>query len=405
MGRYLCSRESNDGVELMKKVAIINSIYPFGSTGRICSDMQAFLAQNGFDAMCFHGEGCRSGKSNVRISSLPFKCMNALATRLDDGAGLHSFLATKRLIRMLDAYQPDLFIVHNLHAYYLNIEMFLGYLSKKGLPVIFVLHDCWNFTGHCSYFDFVGCEEWKTGCGSCPQLRAYPASWFVDQSRRNYALKKELFGEIEKKVFVSPSNWLADLARQSFLSPGKIVTINNGIDTNVFRKPISRSGEKRKKTILCVANIWDSRKGIADITKLSALLPNDFHILVVGKTKKPFRLNGKITHIKHTNDAAQLAGLYSSASVFFNPTYQDNYPTVNLEALSCGCPVVCYKVGGACEMLDPQYGVEKGDYQSAFALMKQIVEEENYIFPDTSKFDKKFQYAAYLKIIEDLLEQ
>lgn len=386
----------------MKRIGIINSIYPYGSTGRICLEMQKSLQDRGFDVVCFHGEGAETSPANYNFSFKFSKCVNAFLSRLDDRAGFHSKIETKRLLNKLDEFSPNLLIVHNMHAYYLDLELFLNYVSNKKIPVIFVLHDCWNFTGHCSYFDYIQCKKWMNQCGECPQTKSYPKSFLCDKSMENYNEKKMLFSKIENKVFVTPSFWLESLVRESFLKNNPIVTIHNGIDLNVFKK---QSTDKRsdKKIILCVANAWDERKGLNDVVTLSHLVQDEYEIKIVGRLKNRVKLPPNIVHISHTNNALELARLYSSADVFFNPTYEDNYPTVNLEALACECPVVCYRTGGATEMLDSKYTVEKGDLKNALEIIKQITEDGLYHFPDRLLFDKKLQYEKYLEIIEKML--
>lgn len=386
----------------MKRIGIINSIYPYGSTGRICLEMQKSLQDRGFDVVCFHGEGAETGLSNYNFSFKFSKCVNAFLSRLDDRAGFHSKIETKRLLNKLDEFSPNLLIVNNMHAYYLDIELFLNYLSNKKIPVIFVLHDCWNFTGHCSHFDYIQCKKWKNQCDKCPQVKSYPKSFLCDKSMENYNEKKMLFSKIENKVFVTPSFWLESLVRESFLQNNPIVTIHNGIDLEVFKKQ-SVKRQTDKKIILCVANVWDERKGLNDVVTLSHLAQNEYKIRIVGKLKNKVKLPSCVEHISHTNNALELACLYSSADVFFNPTYEDNYPTVNLEALACECPVVCYRTGGATEMLDSKYTVGKGDLKNALEIIKKITEDGLYSFPDRLLFDKKLQYEKYLEIIEKML--
>lgn len=386
----------------MKRIGIINSIYPYGSTGRICLEMQKSLQDRGFDVVCFHGEGAETGLANYNFSFKFSKCVNAFLSRLDDRAGFHSKIETKRLLNKLDEFCPNLLIVHNMHAYYLDIELFLNYVSNKKIPVIFVLHDCWNFTGHCSHFDYIQCKKWKNQCDKCPQAKSYPKSFLCNKSMENYNEKKMLFSKIENKVFVTPSFWLESLVRESFLKNNPIVTIHNGIDLDVFKKQ-SVKRQTDKKIILCVANVWDERKGLNDVVALSHLAQNEYKIRIVGKLKNKVKLPSCVEHISHTNNALELACLYSSADVFFNPTYEDNYPTVNLEALACECPVVCYRTGGATEMLDSKYTVKKGDLKNALEIIKQITEDGLYSFPDRLLFDKRLQYEKYLEIMEKML--
>ena len=206
---------------------------------------------------------------------------------------------------------------------------------------------------------------------------------------------------------VTPSNWLADLARISFFSNRKIVVINNGIDTSLFRKTDNEFRKthhlERQKIILCIANIFDERKGLLDVIKLSKMLSADETILMVGKIKGKIKMPKNIVHVGRTDSVRSLVDIYSSCDVMFNPTYEDTYSSTNLEALSCGLPVVCYKTGGAIETVDSKFIIEQGDIAGACRLIRQIMDKKViYTFPDLD-FSKTRMHASYLKLIQSLL--
>ena len=318
-------------------------------------------------------------KYAVRIGSKADIYVHALLTRLTDRNGFFSRGATKRFLEWAEDYNPDLLWLHNIHGYYINIEMLFGWIkSRPNMRVFWTLHDCWSFTGHCAYFTFVGCEKWQTHCENCPQKNAYPAS-FMDSSYRNYEDKRRIFIGVKDMTLITPSQWLADLVSQSFLKEYLCKVKHNEIDRNIFR-PVTgdfceKYGTAGRKIVLGVANRWEPRKGIGDFVKLSAILnPERFVIVIVGL--KHDWLPDSIIYISRTSNQHELAEIYTSADVLFNPTYEDNYPTVNLEAEACGTPVVTYDTGGSPETVrrEDSHVIKCGDLVSAKRYIEQICE-------------------------------
>lgn len=297
---------------------------------------------------------------------------HAIESRLFDNHGLASRLSTKKLIRKIDEIKPDIIHIQNLHGYYVNYKILFNYIKKHNIPVVWTLHDCWLFTGHCAYFDAVGCDRWKTGCFSCPNKKGYPSSIWLDRSTANYKAKKSAYGEYGRLYLVPVSEWLGNFVRQSFLSKSHINVIHNGIDTNVYRPCTNNLREKFKLgdkfVILGVANGFGERKGLADFVRLSEDLPSDeYQVVLIGiLADDKAKLNEKIIAIQRTFNQQELIDFYSIADVFVNPTYEDNFPTTNIEALACGTPVITYRTGGSPEAVDEETGivVEKGDYES-----------------------------------------
>lgn len=250
---------------------------------------------------------------------------------------------------------------HKVHGYYINLEILFEYIKKKNIPVVWTFHDCWAFTGHCPYFELVHCEKWKTGCYDCEQKRHHPTSLVFDNSKWNWGKKKELFTEIPNLTIVTPSEWLAGLVRQSFFKGCRTEVINNGINLNDFKPTtgtiIDRLQIGNRKVILGVSSTWAKSKGLDDFIQLASLLPKTYVIVLVGLTKQQKEeLPNTIVGIERTDSVKELAELYTLASVFVNPTYEDNYPTTNLESLACGTPVLTYRTGGSVEAAGNEYG-------------------------------------------------
>jgi glycosyltransferase involved in cell wall biosynthesis len=308
--------------------------------------------------------------------------MHGLKSRLLDQQGFGSVHATKALIKQIEEIQPDLIHLHNIHGYYINIEVLFDFLGQADIPVVWTFHDCWPFTGHCSYFDRFACEKWKTECHHCPNLKGYPQSWFVDNSRSNYRAKKALFNSVKDMVIVTPSRWLANHVSQSFLNNYPLKVIHNGIDLSMF-KPVGVDEIRLKykiggdKMILGVASTWDQRKGLVDFILLRRKLDRSIGIVLVGLNKQQINgLPAGITGLGRTESVTELAALYSAADVFVNPTYIDNFPTTNLEALACGTPVITYNTGGSPEAVDQTTGrvIEKGDVDGLADAVNQLLE-------------------------------
>ncbi len=383
------------------RVFQINSVCGIRSTGRICTDLADIIKEN--DGECeiaygreqvpekYQGIAYRIG-SNIDVRG------HALASRIFDSAGFGSKKATRHLIEHIREYKPDIIHLHNVHGYYINIEILFTYLAEADIPVVWTLHDCWAFTGHCSYFSMEGCERWKKGCGCCPQKKKYPTSYFMDASRKNWERKKALFTGVKHMTIVTPSQWLADLVKESFLGKYEVKVIPNGIDLSVF-KPTESSfraeyGLEDKKIVLGVASTWDKRKGFDDFLKLAEKVDNRTCIVLVGIDKKQKGVPEKnMIGIGCINDSKKMAEIYTSADILFNPTYEDNYPTVNLEAQACGTPVITYETGGSSESVDQDSVVSKGDTDAAF---DKIRESHNLkIVPPASR---EKQYGCYLKL-------
>lgn len=347
------------------KVLQINSVCGIKSTGRICTDLADVLVQNGHDCRIAYGRETVPEKYQhyaLRIGTQRDVMYHALSARFFDNAGFGSRCATQKLICDIRAYDPDVIHLHNIHGYYVNIEILFNYLKNCGKKIVWTLHDCWSFTGHCAHFDYAGCDKWKTGCNRCPQKREYPKSDGLDASCRNYRRKKELFTGVPNVTLVTPSHWLADLTRQSYLREYPVVVIPNGIDTEVFRPTESNFRAdhhlENQKIILGVASVWTDRKGLQDFVKLSKMLDDTYKIVLVGLSKEQIQnLPGNILGIERTNSTKELAELYTAADVFLNLSVEETFGLVTIEALACGTPVIVYNKTAIPETVNSSCGM------------------------------------------------
>lgn len=398
----------------------INASVNSGSTGRIAEDIGRVWMESGNESYIAAANTNQPSKSKViKIGSASDRYLHGFKTRMFDRHGFGSKNATKKFVTEIEEINPDIIHLHNLHGYYLNIEVLFNYLKSVQKPVVWTFHDAWSFTGHCSYFDRVNCYKWQTGCFSCPNKTGYPASYGLDQSKRNFYDKKLIFNSVQLLQIVTPSKWLGNHVQHSFLQKYPIQVIHNGIDSNSFKPQNSNAEIKKrwnhtgKKIILGVASIWDRRKGLDDFIQLSKSIKSDEQIVLVGLEQKIVDgLPANITGITRTESIADLAELYAAAEVFVNPTYVDNFPTTNLEALACGTPVITYNTGGSPEAIDEKTGiiVQKGNIDDLKNAVERVIENGKEYYSANcreravSLFNKDDRFNDYLKLYQSMIK-
>lgn len=396
------------------KVLQINSFFSVGGPPRIVQGIYETLEANGHECVVAAGrEKPYPGMKTIQIGTPLNKYWHLIMSRVFDAQGLSSMMATKRFVKQIEDYDPDVIHLHNLHGYYLNIEVLFGYLKSANKPVVWTLHDCWPFTGHCAYFDYIGCEKWKTACGECPQKSDYPVCNGVDGSRRNYLRKKEAFVGLDNLTIVTPSKWLGELVKESFLREYPIAVINNGIDLESF-KPAESDFRKRynitdKKIILGVAQVWGSRKGLRYFIELSSLLDDDFQIVLIGLTDKEKQfLPANIIGLSRTNSIQELIEIYTAADVFVNPTLEEVFGMTNVEALACGTPVITFDSGGSPECIDDSCGlvIKKTNAQALALAIKNLTNNmfsEDDCVNRAKLFENTTKYKEYLNLYSSVL--
>lgn len=391
------------------KVVQINATYGVGSTGKIVVLIKNLLDNKGIENRVV----CQYTEKNIPnvfgISSKIDMKLHALLSRIAGTNAYFSKNSTKRLIRELEKIQPTVVHLHNLHNNYINLPMLLKYLGEKKIKTVITLHDCWFFTGKCMYFSGMGCDKWKIGCGGCPQLKKHIPSWFVDRTNKMWNDKKNLFDAIDDLEVVGCSEWISGLAAQSLLSKGHISTIHNGIDTELFSDKGSNLREKlgleNKFVILGMANKWCSEENTGLLERIREKLDDDYHIIIVGKRCKN---GGGVTYLSYIKNQQELARVYRTADVFVNVTYEDTLPTVNLEALGCGVPVITYDSCGSSEIVTPQTGyiVPKGDEETLLEKIKSVKKAGSVSFKDGCRqhilknYNAAVQYNKYIDIYE-----
>lgn len=390
------------------KVLQINSCFGCLSTGRIVSEIAQELIATGNECIAAYGlDYVDRGVPTIRIGTrLGIKC-STLYARLFDREGFGSYFATKRFLKKVDAYKPDVVHLHNLHGNYINIKLLLRYLAKHDIPTVLTLHDCWLLTGHCANFIEGQCDKWKTECSHCPRKNLYPRSILLDLSKENHNCKKELLSNIKELSIVCVSKWVADIVAQSHLGNRKISVIHNGVDTEVFfpRKSDFRSRYhlENKTLLLGVASSWGKPKSIDDFCRLSQMLDDNYQIVLVGMTKEQIEeLPRQILAIERTSNTQLLAEIYSAADVLLNLTYADTFGLVNAEALACGTPVIAYRTGGVPEIVNDSVGicVEQGDLEAVVCSLRMLMEgniqREKIVMYARENFDIHLQKCRYV---------
>ena len=403
------------------KIIQINTVCGSGSVGRITTDLYEIGTKAGYDMKIAYGRGsARSDMNTFKIGNPIDMGMHVLRNFLADGSGFGSKIVTDRLIHYLQNEKPDVIHLHNLHGFYVEVQMLFSYLKDENIKTVWTLHDCWPFTGHCAFYEYEKCDKWKTGCGACKaHRRAYPYALFCDNSANNYLLKKACFTGHKNLVIVTPSEWLKKQVEQSFLKEYFVKVIYNGVDLDIF-KPMETTEKAGfpgaidtlavgKKIILGVANVWEKRKGMSYFEWLADHISEDYQIVIIGVNKKQQRhislrfMPDNFLPLIRTESIQELAKWYGRAFVFVNPTLEDNFPTTNLEALACGTPVISFDTGGSPEALDENTGrvVKKGDKEALLKAITSLNCDRALCRSRAEAFDKKSRFSEYLDLYED----
>lgn len=410
----------------MKKILQINTCIT-QSTGRIAQQIGEAAIAEGWDSyIAFPARVPKvESKSHlIHIGTKADQYVHALMTRIFDCCGFLSKRATKRLINTIEKIKPDVIQLHNIHGYYLNVPLLFDYLKRTDIPVVWTLHDCWAFTGHCVHFTCVNCFNWKTGCYDCPRKKSYPSSMVFDRSRQNYEAKTKAYSGMKNLTIVPVSYWLGDVARMSMLGEYPIHVIQNGIDIDVFRPrkdAVKRVREQYgllgKYVVLGVATGWSEEVGLSSFFRLREMLSSNFAIVLVGCTPDILeKLPKGIVGISRTNNVDELADIYSSADILFNGSYQETFGLVTAEALSCGTPVIVYDSTACPEIVTQETGY--------VAPAKDVDRVLDFIIRDAdlgkeerlsrmekcreyaiAHFDKREKYNEYMQLYDKLIKK
>lgn len=401
------------------KVLEIDSV-PYGSTCKIVLGIATVAQKRNIEVVTASGYSTHPlkeiPKNHYKIGGRMNKTLHLGASICTGIEGYGSVLATLKLIRFMNQNSFDIIHIHNLHGNYVNIPMLFSYIKKQRISVIWTMHDCWAMTGLCPHFTIARCNKWVVGCHDCSQYRTTFKGYFFDQSKFMWKRKKQWFNGIENLTIVSPSKWLAAVIKSSFLRNYDIRIINNGINLDVFR-PIQSDFRAEhncqdKIILLGVSASWGIKKGLDIFVKLAEILDNHYQIVLVGTNEYiDQELPPNIISIHRTQNQCELARIYSAADLFVNPTREDNFPTVNLEALACGTPVVSFAIGGSPECFDDTCGctVPCDDVEVLIEKIKTICSNTGYSSENCVKYAQKYDMFArfdeYVSLYEELGER
>ena len=399
------------------RILQINAVNAIASTGRNAKELGDFLLTNGHDSIIAYSKGPSIEKDREVIIGNNFDVkFHGLLSRLSGKQGYFSFFSTKKLLMYIDSLAPDVVVLNNLHANYINLPLTLKYLTKKDIATVTVLHDCWFYTGKCCHYTAQGCYKWKESCGDCPQLKKYNKSWFFDRTKKMFADKKKLFSAIPRLAIVGVSDWITEEAKKApvFSNAKTFKRIYNWIDTETFAPRNTNAlrekfGLEDKKVILAVASGWSKEKGINTLLEIANKLNDNEKLLLVGNIGS-IELNENIMHLPATNSVDELAELYSMADVFFQPSLEETFGKVSAEALASGTPVVCFNSTANPELVGEGCGavVPVGDIDGLYKEIKEILSKGK---PDYSKtcrefaeqnFDMKKNLSEYAKLFEEI---
>lgn len=392
------------------KILQINTTVNFGSTGRIAEDIGRYLIAAGHESHIAFGRGNQNSDSKlIKIGSKLDFYLHLIISLFTDRHGFGSKRATRKFLKKVDEIKPDAIGLHNIHGYYLNVKILFEYIKEKNIPILWTFHDCWPFTGHCSY---------NTDCDNCKNCqRKYPTSILLNQTTRNFRDKELIFNKVNKLQIITPSMWLKDLVHQSFLKY-QVQCVNNGMDLIQFlpsdnhKKIKEKLHLKDKKIILGVASTWDKRKGLVDFIQLASIIDVSYQIILIGLSSKQLQtLPQNIMGVERTESIAELANYYSMADVYVNPTQKDNFPTTNIESLACGTPVITYNTGGSPEAIDAKTGkiIKKGDVKGLWHAIQELALQPKEHYTKVCRlraeelFNKEDRYQEYLEFYKKLI--
>lgn len=399
------------------RIVAINT-FNIGSTGKIMLQIANAARKNGID----YYTACPRARDNYKkvvdkqifIGNRLLRNVHGVLSKITGLEGCFSVFSTLNFLMKIEKMNPDIIHLHNIHGSYVNFPLLFLYIKLKKIKIVWTLHDCWSFTGRCPHFTKVKCKKWTMQCCHCPYPKnEYPSS-LLDSTRINYKIKKWSFLKVENMTIVTPSAWLATLVKQSFLKEYPVKVINNGIDLKTFRPYKSDFRDKyhinkTDNVVLGVAFSWDYRKGLDVFVQLSHLMDKSYKIVLVGTDEKTEEnLSASIITIRRTENQAELAEIYSAADVFINPTREDNFPTVNIESLACGTPVVTFRTGGSAEIVDSTSGisVEQDDFDGLVKAIKDICERNcintKACLTRAKKFDQHEKFKEYVELYESI---
>lgn len=399
------------------KILFIDVNCKISSTGKIVYDLFTECRKEGHEAAICYGRGTKIDEQNILKFGLDIETyFHAFMTRLTGLTGCYSFFSTRRLLKFMEEFKPDVVHIHELHAYFVNLFPVTDYLKKKNIKTVWTFHCEFMYTGKCGYA--YECEKWKTECGRCPKLRDYPSSMIFDFTKRMYRDKQKLFKDFNNLTIVSPSQWLADRIKQSFLSDKRINVIHNGIDIrNVFYPRQFdhlkvKHNIKDEKIVLAVApDLMSERKGGRHILDLAKRMKNEnVKFILIGVEDLDKNFNDNVIALERIGNQQELAEYYSMANVFIICSLKETFSQTCAESLCCGTPVVGFESGAPETVFDKLYAtfVPYCDLDSLQEAAQNILNGKNISNECANygkdAFSKDKMYEEYMNLYKYTIE-
>lgn len=393
------------------KILQINAVYGFRSTGIIIKDIAIALKKEGHEAYFAYQTANERPENGYLIGNKFVWKWHALYSRVFGRQAYASKSSTKKLLKWIDTVQPDVVHLHNLHSNYINLNLLCDYLVEKNIATVITLHDCWYFTGKCSHYVAVGCDKWQKSCGNCPRLKQEQASLFFDNTSKVLKDKIKHLNSIPNLTIVGCSHWITEELKKSHLKPNKIEVIYNGVDTKIFTPHKSDFRDKNsignQFLIMGMADKWctDKNKEIVQQIIQNNL---DSKIVIVGckeSQKEEFKNVRNVIALGYITDRKELSDIYAASDVFVNLTHADTLPTVNMESICCGTPVITFDCCGSPELVDGDSGyiIKENDSRALLERLDMLRNKalQFNVLEKQKKFDKDTCYQRYLDIYKN----
>lgn len=396
------------------RILYIDSVCKSGSTGKIVYKLYTEVRSHGDEAAVCYGRGKNIEEENILKFGLDWEtALHAALTRVTGLTGCYSFFSTRRLLRFMDSFKPDIVHLHEPHAYFVNLKPLFEYIRTKNIPLVYTFHCEFAYTGKCGFAN--SCDRWQTGCGECPQLGEYPKTMFFDFTAKMWREKRALLTG-QRMLVCTPSEWLAERVRRSFLGGEYDVrVVPNGIDTALFRPRDSAHLRARhsltdEKVVLAVAPyMMDARKGGRDVLRLAESMKDErVKFILIGVDDLTEEFSPNVIAMGRTENQQELAEYYSMADVFVICSAMENFPTTCLEAVCCGTPVAGFAAGGTAETAPAPVGcfTAPGDIaalrESVMAFLADPPAPEAFS-PLRERFSGEQMYERYNAIYREML--
>ena len=402
------------------KIAFINETFGTGSIGRLTKELAEGLIQCGHEVRYYYSQGKGNADYCLQISTQNSVRIHAVLSRITGLQGYFSTYRTYQLIKELRGFKPSIIHLQNLHSNYINLKILSNYLHKTGIPTVITLHDCWFYTGKCTYYVPAKCDRWKIACGKCPLLHKdnVNPTWFFDTTHKCLMDKKKWFASLKKLAVVGVSDWITEEARNSIYKCNVIKRIYNWVNHDIFFYRTNDFYENlhipKVKVILMVSTVLSEKKGYKELCFLAERLPREYQLVFVGKNKLNLEIPQNVIQVDHVNCAEKMAEYYSVAYICVNTTQYETFGMVTAESMSCGTPVIVYDntaspelIGSGCGLVVKQSegmqgilnAINRINTWDRNATRKRCVEYAN------NRFKKDIAIEQYINLYRSLLKE